>query len=149
VEVEEGVKRVGLQCVALVGPRIAGGRECTFWHQIQSWNAEYGTSGASQNAKIGGFDFPPWQQIDVVLDFAIWSGSFTCILLNQNFLVAFISLEQVIRGQLVLNKGFELGRLTLLMVIIALRRIIVAVISTRADMDKDGARLLGAVLLCR
>ncbi len=83
-----------------------------------------------------------------MLDFAIWSGFFTCILLKQNFLVALISLEQAIRGQFVFDKGLELGRLALLVVAIALRRIVVAVISTRAGMDKDGARLLGVVLLC-
>ncbi len=72
-----------------------------------------------------------------------------CILLKQNFLVALISLEQAIRGQLVLDKGLELGRLTLLVVVVAPRRIVVAVISIRADVDKDGARLLGVDLFCR
>ncbi len=84
-----------------------------------------------------------------MFDFAIWSGSFTCILLKQNFLVALVSLEQVIRGQLVFDKGLKLGCLALFMVAVALRRIVVAIISTRAGVDKDGARLLGAVLLCR
>jgi len=46
-EVEEGVQCVGLQRVALVGPRIAGGQECTFWHRTRSQNAECGTGGAS------------------------------------------------------------------------------------------------------
>ncbi|CAK9230072.1 unnamed protein product [Sphagnum troendelagicum] len=77
-EVEEGVQRVGLQHIALVGLRIAGGQECTFRHQTRSRNAKYGTGGVSQNGKIGGLDFPPWQQVDIVLDFTIWSGSFTC-----------------------------------------------------------------------
>ncbi len=104
---------------------------------------------ASHIGKIGGLDFPPWQQADVVLDFAIWSSFFTCILLKQNFIVALVSLEQAIRGQLMLDKGFELGHLTLLMVAIVLRRIVVIVISTRASMDKDDAWLLGAVFLCR
>jgi hypothetical protein len=105
--------------------------------------------GASRNGKIGELDFPPWQQANVVLDFAIWSGSFMCILLKQNFLVAFVSLEQMTRGQFVLDKGLELGRLALLVVTVALLRIVVAVILTKAGVDKDGARLLGAVLLCR
>jgi hypothetical protein len=48
----------------------------------------------------------------------------------------------------VLDKGLELGRFALLVVAVALRRIVIVVISTRADMDKDGAQLLGAVLLC-
>ncbi len=60
-EVEEGVQRVGFQCVALVGPRIASGRECTFRHRTQSRNVKYGTGGVSHNGKIGGLDFPPWQ----------------------------------------------------------------------------------------
>jgi hypothetical protein len=80
-----------------------------------------------------------------MLDFAIWSSSFTCILLKQNFFVTLISLEQAIRGQLVLDKGLELGRLTWLVVAVALRRIVIAIISIKAGMDKDGARLLGAI----
>jgi hypothetical protein len=68
-----------------------------------------------------------------------------CILLKQNFLVALISLEQAIRGQLVLDKGLELGYLALFVVTIALRKIIIIVISTRAGVDKDGAQLLGTV----
>ncbi|CAK9230869.1 unnamed protein product [Sphagnum troendelagicum] len=73
-EVEEGVQRVGLQHIALVGLRIAGGQECTFRHQTRSRNAKYGTGGVSQNGKIGGLDFPPWQQVDIVLDFTICNG---------------------------------------------------------------------------
>jgi len=83
-----------------------------------------------------------------VLDFAIWLGSFTCILLKQNFLGTLVNLEQAIQGQLVLNKGLELGRLTLLVIAVALRRIVVAVILTRANVHKDGARLFGTDLLC-
>ncbi len=84
-----------------------------------------------------------------MLNFAIWSGSFACIFLKQNFLVALVSLEQVIQGQLVLDKGFKLGCLALLVVAIALQRIIVAIISTKAEVDKNDAQLLGAILLCR
>jgi hypothetical protein len=72
-----------------------------------------------------------------------------CILLKQNFLVALVSLEQAIQGQLMLDKGLELGHLALLVVTVALRRIVVVIISTRAGVDKDGAWLLSAVFLCR
>ncbi len=84
-----------------------------------------------------------------MLDFTIWSGSFMCILLKHNFLVALVSLEQVIQGQFMLDKGLELDRLTLLVVAIALRRIVVAVISTRISVHKDGGRIFGVVLFCR
>ncbi len=47
-----------------------------------------------------------------------------------------------------LDKGFELGRVALLVVAVILQRIIIAVISTRVGVDKNNARLLGAVLLC-
>ncbi len=47
-----------------------------------------------------------------------------------------------------LDKGLELGRFALLVVFVTLQRIVIVVISTRASMDRDDARLLGAVLLC-
>jgi hypothetical protein len=60
---------------------------------------------------------PPWQQADVVFNITIFSGSFSCIGLEQHLLVTLGGLEQAIFCQLLIDVGFELGLLGLLSIV--------------------------------